>query len=92
MAEQRGPAEDFVPETHEALKRLIPRPEGIQACAELDRVSSLGNSPRWRSVRLVLERTDGEVSFRCWWTYDWADGNKGAGEVVEWSRSRRTRS
>ena len=62
---------------------LIPRPEAMQACAELDRISSLGHRPRWRSVRLVLRRTEGEVSFQCWWTYDPADGTKGGTSVVE---------
>jgi hypothetical protein len=49
---------------------LIPRPAVVEACAELDRVSTLGSRPRWRNVRLLLRRAEGGVSFKCWWGYD----------------------
>ncbi len=69
---------------------LIPRPEAIEACAELDRISTLGQRPRWRSVRLLLGHANGELSYRCWWTYDSTDGRSSDGAFGE-SRSRRTR-
>ncbi len=49
---------------------LIPRPEAIDACNELDRLSILGGRPRWRALRLLLRRVDGQVSYQCWWDYD----------------------
>lgn len=57
---------------------LIPRPEAAEACAELDALSILGGRPRWRSVRLLLRRTEDAVSFQCWWDYDQAveDGDR----------------
>jgi hypothetical protein len=133
MPEERPVGEEFVPETHDALKRLsyalvnqlespnreswtqleftatravlaeygesqtmrmtvwqpqgdfplIPRPETTDACADLDRVSTLGQRPRWRSVRLLLRRVDGEVSFQCWWTYDPPHNSPERTKVVE---------
>ena len=59
---------------------LIPRPEANEACSELDRVATLGQRPRWRSLRLVMRRVDGRVSYKCHWSYDPSDG--GAPERV----------
>jgi hypothetical protein len=49
---------------------LIPRPEAQAACAALDHISTLGDRPRWRTVRLLLRNAADGVKWQCWWEYD----------------------
>jgi hypothetical protein len=49
---------------------LIPRPEAHEACVALDDAATLDGRPRWRSVRLLLNKDGESIAWRCWWGYD----------------------